>query len=63
MNTKINEKELSTFMLSNTSDAPSTGSTLPKKQSLESQMDPLDIMRVGLKLKGSNSFGIYTYRK
>lgn len=51
MNIKTSEKKRSTFFFRDTTDAPSTGSTAPRKQDSESQMYLLDSMEIAINLE------------
>lgn len=51
MNTQNSKKGLSTFILDDTTDAPSTGSILRTKEGSECHLDLLNTVKVDLKLK------------
>lgn len=50
-NTKTSKNNLPTVMLSDTSDAPCTGSILPKVQEPESHLHPLNTIKSVFKVK------------
>lgn len=51
MNSSLGNMELSTFIPVGTPDAPSTGSTVIKKEGLDSHLHPLNTLKHDLKLE------------